>query len=128
MEEYLEKRNYIHRKSHNVFQIISISLSVGKFLFSASGLSGFIFLPLSALSLGAGIIEVIDKSLSISERKENYKYGYKFYKQLLNLYKAGQLTEEEIYQREADFIENLKHLPLEKYVKKTKLNGYKYVN
>lgn len=128
MEEYLEKRMFIYRKSYNCFQKISISLSVGKFLFSASGLSGLVLIPLSALSLGAGVIEVIDRSLNISERKEEYRYAYKFYKQLLNLLKSNTLSENDAYKREDEFIQSLKYFPVEKYVKQTQLNGYKYVN
>lgn len=126
MEQDLEKKLYVYRKSFNFYNKISISLSVGKFIFSASGLSAFAFIPLAALSLGAGVFEVIDKSLNISERKEEYKQTYKFYKQLLNLIKANSISEQEAYIREKDFINNLKYFPLEKYVKQTQLNGYKY--
>lgn len=126
MEEYLEKRLYVYRKSYNLYQKISISLSVSKFMLSASGLSAFAFIPLAALSLSAGIVEVIEKSLNILERKEEYKQCYNFYKQQLNLLKAKKISEEEVYVREQDFINNLVYFPIEKYVKKVQLNGYKY--
>lgn len=126
MEEYLEKRLYVYRKSYNLYQKISISLSVSKFMLSASGLSAFAFIPLASLSLSAGIVEVIEKSLNILERKEEYKQCYNFYKQQLNLLKAKKISEEEVYVREQDFINNLVYFPIEKYVKKVQLNGYKY--
>ncbi|GFU97774.1 uncharacterized transposon-derived protein F54H12.3 [Trichonephila clavipes] len=63
--------------------------------------------PLAALSLSVDIVEVIDKALIIVERKEEYKQSYKFYKQLLNLYKAPEISEEEVYKREEYFVNNL---------------------
>lgn len=128
MEEYLEKRIYIYRKSYNLYQKISISLSTSKFILSASGLSAFVFIPLAALSLSAGIVEIIEKSLNILEKKEEFKQCYNFYKQLLNFKKSKSISEEEIYMREQDFINNLKFFPVEKYVKQTQLNGYKYIS
>lgn len=128
MEEYLEKRIYIYRKSFNLYQKISISLSISKFAFSSSGLAAFIFVPLAALSLSVGIVEIVEKSLNILEKKEEYKQCYVFYKQLLNLLKSKSISEDEIYMREQDFINNLKFFPVEKYVKQTQLNGYKYIS
>ena len=84
--------------------------------------------PLAALSLSAGIVEVIDKAMNIVERQEEYKQSYKFYKQLLNSYKSKAITEEEVYKREEDFIKNLVYLPREKYIKQTLLNGYAYIS
>ncbi|GBN14802.1 hypothetical protein AVEN_109795-1 [Araneus ventricosus] len=103
-------------------------MTVSKFVLSSLGLSAFVMVPLAALSLSAGIVEVIDKALNIVERKEEYKQSYKFYKQLLNLFKSNALSEEEVYKREQDFINNLVYLPREKYMKQTLLNGYAYVN
>lgn len=102
-------------------------MTVSKFVLSSLGLSAFVMVPLAALSLSAGIVEVIDKTLNIVERKEAYKQSYKFYKQLLNSLKSNAITEEEVYKREEDFINNLAHLPREKYMKQTQLNGYAYV-
>ncbi|GFU97707.1 uncharacterized transposon-derived protein F54H12.3 [Trichonephila clavipes] len=62
---------------------------------------------LAAPSLSVSIVKVIDKALIIVERKEEYKQSYKFYKQLLNLYKAREISEEEVYKREEDFVNNL---------------------
>ena len=128
MEEYLEKRIYVYRKSYNLYQKISISLSISKFILSASGLSAFVLIPLAALSLSAGIVEVIEKSINILEKKEEYKQCYIFYKQLQNLFKSSSISEDEIYTKEKDFINNLKYFPVEKYVKQTQLNGYKYIS
>lgn len=127
MDEYLEKRIYIYRKSYNFYQKISISLSISKFILSGSGLAAFAFIPLAGLSMSVGIVEIIEKSLNILERKEEYKQCYNFYKNLLNLLKSKSITEEEIYLREQDFINTLRFFPIEKYVKKTQLNGYKYI-
>lgn len=128
MEEYLLKKIYVYRKSYHHYHKINVSLSITKFLLSSLGLSAFVMIPLGALSLSAGIVEVIDKALNLLERKEEYKQSYKFYKQLLNSYKSRALTEEEVYMREEDFIKNLVYLPREKYMKQTQLNGYQYVS
>lgn len=127
MEEYLEKRIYIYRKSYNLYQKISISLSISKFILSASGLTAFVFVPLSALSLSAGIVEIFEKTLHILSKKIEYKQCHIFYKQLLILFKSKSISEEEIYMKEQDFISNLQFFPVEKYVKQTQLNGYKYI-
>lgn len=124
MEKKLEKWLYVYRKSYKFYNDISLSLSISKFLFSASGLSAFAFMPLAALSMGAGVIEIIDKSLKISERKEEYKQSYKFYKSMLNSLKAGVMSESDILIREQEFVRDLKYFPLEKYMKKMSLNGY----
>lgn len=128
MEEYLLKKIYVYRKSYNHYHNINVTLSVTKFILSSLGLSAFVMVPLAALSLSAGIVEVIDKSLNILERKEEFKQSYKFYKRLLNSFKSNALSEEEVYRREEEFIENLVYLPREKYMKQTQLNGYKYVS
>ena len=120
----LEKRQYVYRKSYKYYFKIGIGLSIGKIMFCTSGLSGFALPPLTVLSLGAGIIEILDRSYSTAERIEEYKMAYKFYKQMLLLYKGNKLTEEEINMREYEFIANLKYLPREKYLKEMKLNGY----
>lgn len=128
MEEYLLKKIYVYRKSYHHYHKINITMTVSKFFLSSLGLSAFVMVPLAALSLSVGIVEVIEKALNIVERKEEYKQSYKFYKQLLNSYKSNAITEEEVYKREEDFINNLVHLPREKYMKQTQLNGYAYVS
>ncbi|GFX11141.1 uncharacterized protein TNCV_4503531 [Trichonephila clavipes] len=128
MEEYLQKKIYVYRKSYHHYHKINITMTVSKFVLSSLGLSAFVMVPLAALSLSVGIVEVIDKALNIVERKEEHKQSYKFYKQLLNLYKAREISEEEVYKREEDFVNNLVHLPREKYMKQTLLNGYAYVS
>lgn len=124
MEEKLEKWLYVYRKSHQFYNKMSLALSVGKFLFSTSSLSAFAFLPLASLSIAAGVIEILDKSLQISERKVEYKYAYKFYKTLLLSLRASQITEEEALIKEQEFVRDLKYFPMEKYLKKQELNGY----
>jgi hypothetical protein len=88
-------------------------LSISKLLFSASGLSSLALPPLVCLSLGAGVIEILDKRLKISERIEEYKLIYKFYRQLLHLYKADKINEKEINLREEKFVSNLNYFPRE---------------
>jgi hypothetical protein len=123
METYLQKRLYVYRKSYIYFYKIGISLSISKLLFSASGLSSLALPPLVCLSLGAGVIEILDKRLKISERIEEYKLVYKFYRQLLHLYKADKINEKEINLREEEFVSNFNYFPREKYLEKVHLNG-----
>jgi hypothetical protein len=123
MEKYLQKRLYVYRKSYLYFYKIGIGLSISKLLFTASGLSSLALPPLVCLSLGAGVIEILDKRLKISERIEEYKLVYKFYRQLLHLYKADKINEKEINLREEEFISNFNYFPREKYLEKVHLNG-----
>jgi hypothetical protein len=123
METYLQKRLYVYRKSYLYFYKIGIGLSISKLLFSASGLSSLALPPLVCLSLGAGVIEILDKRLKISERIEEYKLIYKFYRQLLHLYKADKINEKEINLREEEFVCNFNYFPREKYLEKVHLNG-----
>ncbi|GFU97762.1 uncharacterized protein TNCV_2532351 [Trichonephila clavipes] len=106
MEEYLQKKIYVYRKSYHHYHKINITMTLIKFVLSSLGLSAFVIVPLAAPSLSVVIVEVIDKALIIVERKEEYKQSYKFYKQLLNLYKAREISEEEVYKREEDFVNN----------------------
>ena len=124
MDDYLQKRMYVYRKSYKYFYKIGITLCIVKLSFSTSGLAGIVITPLIALSLGAGIIEILDKSLKIAERREEYQLCYKFYCQLLHLYKVNKLSEADIYIREQEFIQNLQYFPREKYLKQVNLNGY----
>jgi hypothetical protein len=121
MEKYLQKRLYVYRKSYLYFYKIGIGLSISKLLFSASGLSSLALPPLVCLSLGAGVIEILDKRLKISERIEEYKLIYKFYRQLLHLYKADKIND--INLREEEFVSNFNYFPREKYLEKVHLNG-----
>jgi hypothetical protein len=123
MEKYLQKRLYVYRKSYLYFYKIGIGLSISKLLFSASGLSSLALPPLVCLSLGAGVIEILDKRLKISERIEEYKLIYKFYRQLLHLYKADKINEKEINLREEKFVSNFNYFPRGKYLEKVHLNG-----
>jgi hypothetical protein len=52
-------------------------------------IKGFTFVLLAALPLGAAFIEVLELPLKIGQRKEEYRFAYKFYQELLNLHKAG---------------------------------------
>jgi hypothetical protein len=90
---------------------------------NASGLSSLALPPLVCLSLGAGVLEILDKRLKISERIEEYKLIYKFYRQLLHLYKADKINEKEINLREEEFVSNFNYFPREKYLEKVRLNG-----
>jgi hypothetical protein len=123
MEKYLQKRLYVYRKSYIYFYKIGIGLSISKLLFSASGLSSLALPPLVCLSLGSGVIEILDKRLKISGRIEEYKLIYKFYRQLLHLYKADKINEKEINLREEEFVSNFNYFPREKYLEKVHLNG-----
>jgi hypothetical protein len=123
MEKYLQKRLYVYRKSYIYFYKIGIGLSISKLVFSASGLSSLALPPLVCLSLGAGVLEILDKRLKISERIEEYKLIYKFYRQLLHLYKADKINEKEINLREEEFVSNFNYFPREKYLEKVHLNG-----
>ncbi len=127
MESDLEKKVYVYRKSYAYYSKINTTLLVSKFLFSSSGLSAFAFVPLAALSLGAAFIEVLEQSLKIGQRKEEYRFAYKFYQELLNLYKAGELNDSDVSRKEAEFFKSLNFLPREKYIKQAKLNGYNYM-
>ncbi len=127
MEEYLEKKVFVYRKSYAYYSKINTTLLISKFLFSSSGLSAFAFVSLAVLSLVAALIEILEQILKIGQRKEEYRFAYKFYQELLNLYKGGELSEFEVSKREAEFIKSLNFFPREKYIKQAKLNGYKYV-
>lgn len=54
--------------------------------------------------------------------------SYKFYKQLPNLSKINKISEVEIRNSKDDFIKPTKYLARQKYIKKQKLNGYKFVS
>lgn len=127
MEEYLEKRMFVYRKSYNFYSKISTLLLVFKLLFSASGITAIYYLPLSYLSLCSGIIEIFEKSVKQNERLSEYRVSYKFYRQMLDLFKAQKLEREEIYLREKEFIENIQFFPREKYLKDVEMNGYRFV-
>lgn len=127
MEEYLEKRMFVYRKSYNFYSKISTLLLVFKLLFSASGITAIYYLPLSYLSLCSGIIEIFEKSVKQNERLSEYRVSYKFYRQTLDLFKAQKLEREEIYLREKEFIENIQFFPREKYLKDVEMNGYRFV-
>ena len=82
---------------------------------------------MAVLSLGATFIEVLEQPLKIGQRKEEYRFAYKFYQELLNLYKGGELSEFDVSKRETEFIKTINFFPREKYIKQAKLNGYKYI-
>jgi hypothetical protein len=128
MEEYLEKKVFVYRKSYAFYSKIDTTLLVSKFLFSSSGLSAFAFVPLAALSLGAALIEVLELPLKIVQRKEEYRFTYKFYQELLNLFKVGELNDSDVSKREVEFIKTTNFFPREKYIKQVKLNGYKFTH
>jgi hypothetical protein len=127
MESDLEKKVFVYRKSYAFYSKINTTLLVSKFLFSSSGLSAFAFVPLAALSLGATLIEVLEQLLKIDQRKEEYRFAYKFYQEMLNLYKAKELSDSDVSRKEAEFNKSLNFPPREKYIKQAKLNGYKHM-
>lgn len=124
MEKYLEKQLYVYRKSYLFFHKIGFGLSLGKLIFCASGFSAFALPPMAVLTLGAALIEGLDKQLKISSRTHEYKLVYTFYKHLLNLYKANEINEHDIKISEDKFLVNLNFFPREKYMKQMGLNGY----
>ena len=126
MEEHLEKKIFVYRKSYAFYSKIDTTLLVSKFIFTSLGLSAFAFVPLAALSLGAALIVVLEQPLKIAQRKEEYRFAYKFYQELLNLYKSGDLNDSDVTKRETEFIKATNFFPREKYIKQVKLNGYKY--
>lgn len=128
MEEYLEKKKYVFRKSYNFYFKINLIVLILKVSFSVSTISSYYYLPLSVLSFITVIIEVIEKSVKMNERLIEYRLTYKFYNSLLNLYKVKKLSEEEIRLRENDFIENIQFFAREKYIKQAQLNGYSFLS
>ncbi len=64
--------------------------------------------PLTVLSLGAALIQVLEHTSKIGQWQEGYRFAYKFYQVLLNIYKAGELSDSNISKREAEFIKTLK--------------------
>ena len=73
MEEDLEKRLFVYRRSFKYYGTVSNAFQVSKFIFSASCLSAFALLPLATLSLGRVLINTLEKYLRIAERKADYK-------------------------------------------------------
>jgi hypothetical protein len=128
MEEYLEKKVFVYRKSYAFHSKIDATLLVSKLLFSSSDLSAFAFIPLAYLSLGTVLIEVLELSLKIGQRKEEYRFSNKFYQELLNLFKVGELSDSDVSKREVEFIKTTNFFPREKYIKQVKLHGYKFTH
>lgn len=127
MNEYLEKKMYVYRKSFRFYSNTSVLMLILKLLFGASGMSAYYYLPLAVLSLGGGIIEIFEKTIKHNERITEYKISYKFYQQMLNLYKSSKIEEKDIYAREKDFMEHIQFFAREKYIKEVALNGYNYI-
>src|SRR5215475_6820149 len=96
LDIYLEKCVYVYRRSCKDFSNLNSVLFFLKSCFGASSLTAFAFLPLAGLSLGVVVVEIIEKSLNVNEKKEVYKIAFKFYKELLLKYKAGKITMEEV--------------------------------
>jgi hypothetical protein len=122
MEEYLKKEVFVYRESYAFYSKIAPTLLVSKFLFSSYGLSEFAFLPLASLIRA----EVLEQPLKIGQRKEEYRFAYKFHPELLNLYEAEELSESDASKREAEFIKTTNFCAREKYIKQVKLNGYRF--
>lgn len=124
MEDYLQKQLLVYRKSYHFFFRIGILLSISKTVFSVSSLLSYFYFPLTSLTLITSCLEVLEKSLKISERVEEYKHAYKFYRQFLHQFRAKTLSATEINAREQELNNNFNFFPLEKYLKETQLNGY----
>ncbi len=58
----------------------------------------------------------LEQQLKIGQRIEEYRFAYKFYQELLNLYKAKELSESDVSKR-VEFIKTLNFFPREKYIK-----------
>ena len=128
MNEYLEKRMYVYRKSYNFYKNLSLYILILKLLSSTVGSFGFIYNPiLSPLSLVNGVLILIERNIKQNEKISEFLIVYKFYYRILLLFKAQQITEEEINIREKDLLEHIQFFPREKYLKVTGLNGYKYI-
>ena len=123
MQEYIEKKIYVYRKSYKYYGNISTAFLISKCLVSASGLSAFVFLPLASLSLGAAIIQIIEDQFHFKEQEALCKKTFQFYIELLNIYQQG---EEDILKFEESFLQTVHAIPREKYLKQMGLNGYKY--
>ena len=124
MEEYLSKKKLVYRRSYKYYKKLDLILVSGEIICSGSGLAAFAFLPLAALSLSVGILEIVRKNLKLQERTQEFKIAAKLYTNLLALYKSNDITEDEIYKKEKEFLENFDFFPREKYLKLVKLNGY----
>lgn len=126
MEEYLEKRVYVFRRSHNDFKCFAVFLVTSKFIFASSSVSAFMYIPLGILGVVSGFLDLIEKYVNLHEKKESYMIAYRFYKQLLIMYKQKMLSDTEVATREKDFLDSLNYLPREKYIREMKLNGYRF--
>ena len=124
MEEYLEKRKYVYRKSYKYYNNINIGMHLGEIIFTGSSLTAFVFVPLAVLSLGSAILMGLNEILNIKEKMLEFKKCYKFYRDMSLLFKSNKITEIEIYNKEHDFLDSINYFAVEKYLKKKKLNGY----
>ena len=124
MDKYLESQLFVYRRSYKFYFRIGVLMSLFKSLFNVLSLSGYYFFPLTLFTLISGCLEILEKSLKISERVEEYKHAYKFYRQFLHFYKANTLSEGEISLREQELSKNCNFFPREKYLKQVNLNGY----
>jgi len=130
MESYLEKNMLVYRKSYNYYSKISFCFYLLLKLFlSTIGPIGYFLLPLLTMfSLLNGIVEIFEKSYKLNKRIIEYRICYKFYNQLILLYKSKKIIEASICLKEADFKETINFFPREKHLKQTQLNGYKYTS
>src|SRR5258705_11758600 len=122
MQEYIEKKIYVYRKSYKYYRNISTAFLISKCLLIVSGLSAFVFLPLASLSLGAAINQIIEEQFNFKEQEALCKKTFQFYIELLNIYQQG---EEDILKFEEKFIKSVYAIPREKYLKQMGLNGFK---
>ena len=114
MEEELEKRLFVCRRGFKYYGNVSNAFLVSKFIFCASSLSACAMLLLASSILGVVLIEMLEKYLRIAEIKAEYKTPYSFYLELLAMYKAGELINEEIIKRDYELCKTLQFFPREK--------------
>ena len=73
MEEYLDKKLLVYRKSFRWYDNIIIFIFITKLICCALNFFTYLYESLAGLSLSAGIVEIVDRSFNISECKEEYK-------------------------------------------------------
>ena len=125
MESYLKKKQYVFRKSYKRYFKYHVSLQLASVIFSTLGLSAFSgIVPLAVLSLGTPLVISISEILKIKERLIEYKKCYKFYSNMLLLFRANRISENDVYNHEREFVKSINVIPVEKYLKEQQMNGY----
>ena len=116
MESEIKKQMKTYQKSFRYYSKLSLVILVAKCILGSSGLSAFACTYLSILSLGAPILDLITRHLSIEEKKTEYYSAFRFYEDCLNKYKCHILTELNYYEQETYFLKTMHYLPRKKYI------------